>query len=41
MGTPAQIAEQVREHRERFRLSYFTVMEPAMEDFGKVIELLR
>lgn len=41
VGTPAQIAEQVREHRERFRLSYFTVMEPAMEDFGKVIELLR
>lgn len=41
VGTPGQIAEQVRGHRERFGLSYFTVMEPAMADFGKVIELLR
>ncbi|MGN9788334.1 TIGR03621 family F420-dependent LLM class oxidoreductase [Nonomuraea sp. ZG12] len=41
VGTPAQIAEQVRGHRERFGLSYFTVMESAMEDFGRVIELLR
>lgn len=41
VGTPAQIAEQVRGHRERFGLTYFTVMEAAMEDFGKAIELLR
>ncbi|MGI5274473.1 TIGR03621 family F420-dependent LLM class oxidoreductase [Nonomuraea sp. CA-218870] len=41
VGTPAQIAEQVLRHRETHGLTYFTVMETAMEDFGAVIELLR
>jgi probable F420-dependent oxidoreductase len=40
-GTPAQIAEQVRQNEERFGFSYITVMDSAMEDFGKVIEHLR
>ncbi|MCK2216260.1 TIGR03621 family F420-dependent LLM class oxidoreductase [Actinomadura sp. ATCC 31491] len=40
-GTPAQIAEQVRAGEERFGFSYVTVMDAAMEDFGKVITLLR
>lgn len=41
LGTPAQIAEQIRAHAETFGITYFTVMEPALEDFGKVIEILR
>ncbi|MFB4285471.1 TIGR03621 family F420-dependent LLM class oxidoreductase [Nonomuraea sp. MTCD27] len=41
VGTPGQIAEQVRRDEERFGFSYVTVMDSAMEDFGKVIELLR
>jgi probable F420-dependent oxidoreductase len=41
IGTAQQIAEQVRQHSATFGITYFTVMEPAMEDFGKVIELLR
>ncbi|KAB8190963.1 TIGR03621 family F420-dependent LLM class oxidoreductase [Nonomuraea phyllanthi] len=41
VGTPAQIAEQVRQNEERFGFSYITVMDSAMEDFGKVIEHLR
>ncbi|NUW42218.1 TIGR03621 family F420-dependent LLM class oxidoreductase [Nonomuraea rhodomycinica] len=40
-GTPEDIAEQVRRHEKTFGFTYFTVMEPAMDDFGKVIELLR
>ncbi|MEU3024976.1 TIGR03621 family F420-dependent LLM class oxidoreductase [Nocardiopsis alba] len=40
-GTPEQIAEQIRGHSEEFGLTYFTVMDAAMEDFGQVIERLR
>ncbi|MER5650469.1 TIGR03621 family F420-dependent LLM class oxidoreductase [Streptosporangium sp. NPDC002524] len=40
-GTPAQIAEQVRRDRERYGFTYVTVLDAAMEDFGKVIEHLR
>ncbi|MFI6792235.1 TIGR03621 family F420-dependent LLM class oxidoreductase [Nonomuraea sp. NPDC050383] len=40
-GTPEDIAEQVRRHEKTFGFTYVTVMEPAMDDFGKVIELLR
>ncbi|GAA3465936.1 TIGR03621 family F420-dependent LLM class oxidoreductase [Nonomuraea roseola] len=40
-GTPVQIAEQIRRDRERYGFTYFTVMDSAMEDFGKVIEHLR
>ncbi|EPD96707.1 hypothetical protein HMPREF1486_00566 [Streptomyces sp. HPH0547] len=39
-GTPRQMAERLRAHRERFGLSYFTVMDSAMDDFAPVIEEL-
>ncbi|WP_435592834.1 TIGR03621 family F420-dependent LLM class oxidoreductase [Nocardia sp. bgisy118] len=41
IGTPQQIAENVREFRERHGITYFTVQEPAMEKFAPVIELLK
>lgn len=40
-GTPAQLAEQLRERRERFGFSYVTVLEDKLEAFAPVIELLR
>ncbi|KNB53882.1 TIGR03621 family F420-dependent LLM class oxidoreductase [Streptomyces caatingaensis] len=40
-GTPKDMAEQLRAHRERYGFSYFTVLEPAMETFGAVIEEVR
>ncbi|SFA79660.1 probable F420-dependent oxidoreductase, MSMEG_2516 family [Amycolatopsis marina] len=40
-GTPAQLAEQLRERRERFGFSYVTVLEDNLEKFAPVIELLR
>ncbi|GAB3883599.1 TIGR03621 family F420-dependent LLM class oxidoreductase [Kibdelosporangium lantanae] len=40
-GEPKEIAEQVREHRDRFGFTYLTVLEPAMADFAKVIEHLK
>ncbi|MFE4614351.1 TIGR03621 family F420-dependent LLM class oxidoreductase [Streptomyces niveus] len=41
LGTPDELAGQLRAHRERFGFSYFTVVEPFMADFAKVIEKLR
>lgn len=41
IGQPEDVADQLRAHRDRFGFSYITVLEPAMDDFGKVIELLR
>ena len=41
VGTPAQIADQIRGHRERFGFSYFTVLEPFLDEFAPVIEHLR
>jgi probable F420-dependent oxidoreductase len=41
IGTHEQIAEQVRERRERFGFSYVTVHGPFMDDFGPVVERLR
>ncbi|MCP3800798.1 TIGR03621 family F420-dependent LLM class oxidoreductase [Allokutzneria sp. A3M-2-11 16] len=41
IGTPEQIAEQLRENREVYGINYVTVMEPAMEAFGRVIEVMR
>jgi len=41
IGTEAQIAEQLREHRERLGLSYIAVQGPFMAAFGPVIERLR
>ncbi|MFF7725054.1 LLM class F420-dependent oxidoreductase [Streptomyces sp. NPDC008001] len=40
-GSVADIADQVRAHRERFGFTYFTVLEPAMETFAPVLEELR
>ncbi|UNO38618.1 LLM class F420-dependent oxidoreductase [Streptomyces sp. MST-110588] len=41
MGTPAQMAEQLRERRERFGFSYITVLDSFMEAFAPVIEELK
>jgi probable F420-dependent oxidoreductase len=41
VGTPAQIADQIRGHRERFGFGYFTVLEPYLDEFAPVLEALR
>jgi probable F420-dependent oxidoreductase len=41
LGTVPQIAEQLRERRERFGFSYLTVHAPFMAALAPVIELLR
>ncbi|WP_141577235.1 TIGR03621 family F420-dependent LLM class oxidoreductase [Actinomadura sp. WMMA1423] len=38
LGTEAQIAEQIRERRERYGFSYITVHSPFMDVLGPVIE---
>lgn len=40
-GSLEEIVGQVRAARERYGFTYFTVLEPNMEPFGKVIEALR
>ncbi|MTD52442.1 TIGR03621 family F420-dependent LLM class oxidoreductase [Amycolatopsis pithecellobii] len=40
-GPPAEIAETLHQHRERYGFSYFTVPEPAMRDFARVIAAAR
>lgn len=40
IGTPTQMAEQLRERRERFGFSYITVLDPFLEAFAPVIEEL-
>ncbi|MFI6041816.1 hypothetical protein ACIA8C_09290 [Nocardia sp. NPDC051321] len=40
VGTPQQIADRVRECRDRGD-TYFTMMEPDMEAFAPVTELLK
>jgi probable F420-dependent oxidoreductase len=40
-GQPQEIAEQLRVNRDRFGFSYITVLDPALEDFAPVIELLK
>ncbi|MEV5715247.1 LLM class F420-dependent oxidoreductase [Amycolatopsis mediterranei] len=40
-GTPAEVAEQIRAHRERFGLTYYTVLEHNMDQFAPVLEHLR
>ncbi|MER6311136.1 LLM class F420-dependent oxidoreductase [Streptomyces sp. NPDC001657] len=37
IGTPRQMAEQLREHRERFGFSYLTVLDSALEEFAPVL----
>ncbi|MFE0023235.1 LLM class F420-dependent oxidoreductase [Amycolatopsis sp. NPDC059021] len=39
-GTAAQVAEQLEAHRERYGISYFTVIESNLEALAPVIELL-
>lgn len=41
LGTPREIADRLRANRERFGFGYITVLEPNMETFAPVIELLR
>ncbi|MFI2412208.1 LLM class F420-dependent oxidoreductase [Streptomyces sp. NPDC018947] len=41
IGTPAQMAQQIEESRERYGFTYFTVMEYNMETFAPVIAALR
>ncbi|WP_199429004.1 LLM class F420-dependent oxidoreductase [Qaidamihabitans albus] len=41
VGTAAEIADQLRAHRKRFGFSYITVLEPDLEPFAEVMELLR
>jgi probable F420-dependent oxidoreductase len=41
IGTPAQMAEQLRANRERYGFSYITVHEPYYEAFEPVVELMR
>ncbi|MEW2162130.1 TIGR03621 family F420-dependent LLM class oxidoreductase [Streptomyces sp. NPDC007084] len=41
IGSARECAQQVLERRRRYGLSYFSVLEPEMEAFAKVIEELR
>ena len=41
IGTPAQIADQVRERRDRLGVTYLTVFEKDLEAAAQIIELLR
>ncbi|MFG3116634.1 LLM class F420-dependent oxidoreductase [Streptomyces sp. NPDC048197] len=40
-GTPTEMAQQIKERRERYGFTYFTVMEYNMENFAPVIAALR
>ncbi|MFJ4367793.1 TIGR03621 family F420-dependent LLM class oxidoreductase [Streptomyces chartreusis] len=41
VGSPKECADQLLERRQKYGLSYFSVLEPEMETFAKVIEELR
>ncbi|MEV0368876.1 LLM class F420-dependent oxidoreductase [Streptomyces sp. NPDC050636] len=41
IGTPTEMAQQLKERRERYGFTYFTVMEYNMENFAPVIAALR
>ncbi len=41
VGTLEEITERLRTHRERYGISYLTVLEPHMEAFAPVVEALR
>jgi probable F420-dependent oxidoreductase len=41
VGSPAEVAEQLHAHRERFGLTYYTILEQNMAQFAPVIEALR
>lgn len=40
-GTTHEIADTIREYRERYGITYFTMLEPDMAAFAPVIELLK
>ncbi|MET9555167.1 TIGR03621 family F420-dependent LLM class oxidoreductase [Streptomyces sp. NPDC006645] len=40
-GSPDEIAETLHHHRDTYGLSYFSVLEPHLTDFAKVIARLR
>ncbi|MFI7123067.1 LLM class F420-dependent oxidoreductase [Amycolatopsis sp. NPDC049868] len=40
-GHPAEIAERLQRYREEFGFTYFTVSEPAMREFARVVTALR
>ncbi|MFQ6329935.1 LLM class F420-dependent oxidoreductase [Nocardia sp. CWNU-33] len=41
IGTPEEMAQRLRDRRERYGISYITVLEDSMEHFAPVIPLLR
>ena len=41
IGSVSQVAETLLRYHEKYRLTYFSVIEPYMKDFAKVIERLR
>jgi probable F420-dependent oxidoreductase len=41
IGSVSQVAETLLRYREKYRLTYFSVIEPYMKDFAKIIERLR
>ncbi len=41
VGTPEEIAEQVRAHRARYGIGYFTVFDDHLTDFAGVLDRLR
>ncbi|MGP3976044.1 LLM class F420-dependent oxidoreductase [Streptomyces sp. 8N114] len=40
LGSPKEMAEQLRAHRERFGFSYLTVLDPYMDAFAPVVQEL-
>jgi probable F420-dependent oxidoreductase len=41
IGSVSEVAETLLRYREKYQLTYFSVIEPYMADFAKVIERLR
>ncbi|MFB8276013.1 TIGR03621 family F420-dependent LLM class oxidoreductase [Nocardia colli] len=41
VGTPQQMADSLREYRDRYGITYFTTIEPFMDTFAPVIEILK
>ncbi|QFU86164.1 TIGR03621 family F420-dependent LLM class oxidoreductase [Amycolatopsis sp. YIM 10] len=41
IGTETEIADRVRELRDRYGFTYFTVFEPVMEAFAPILQILR
>lgn len=41
VGTPQQMADSLREYRDRYGITYFTIIEPFMDAFAPVVEILK